>query len=843
MHILRNKKRFTFILTAVLLIAGAFLIGPSAHAYSVSEFVGDLFGILISAIGLIIVLLIKVLIIIAQYSDFVNSDAVINGWIIVRDICNMFFVVILLIIAFGTILRLENYSFKKTLPKLMLMAILINFSKTICGVLIDVAQVIMLTFVNAFKEVGGGNLVDMLGLNDVLTLAKKAEVDWWEVVGAYTLGLIYVIIAMIVIATMVAVLAMRMVMIWIYVVLSPLAYLLAAFPGGQKYSSQWWSQFTKNLIVGPVLAFFIWLSFTSMQNFDIANKVQDGQTIDVASSLEEAGMDASIGTKASSPDIFIKFIISIGMLIAGLKISQEIGGEAGGLAGKGMSAINKGQGMVFGGSGKLGRKIFKGAGTVAKQPFSWGADKLHEKTGVDLKLGRAWNEAKRKRDENRQKRYIMGKTAAQKAMEEGGRVHGVLAMTGNADDAWQQMTSWKGIRKRLRGGESMAKKRRKLIPGLQEAQGSLNDTKFQLDYLESSDIGKKEINKALDSKIKLKDAQIQQELIKPKKDRDPVFEKQLRDERQALKKKKFWTQSTDANKTKAEQQAMIPELEKEYKKQEIIANAKQKKLNKYIPESHFEARAAEQSLVSAEGAKIKDISDPTELLRMLQDAIGSHDKTLVKAIMLKMTKDYNDNEFLQPLAGRTDHVGLKTLMRDLSDKDSDNYAGFGQQEAFALGSQIAELNKNTNHWAATSAYVMENGAFRETTDEEHFEIRNIETGKLQQQKLSRDANRLAYGYHDKTGKFHIDLGGIMLMQKFDSTDGHGNMRTMNESAAKHVYDAIMSNKRLKQIYSTRKSEVADNKTLQKALEDRLGSVANSNFHEDLSYAMDVSDDS
>ena len=146
------------------------------------------------------------------------------------------------------------------------------------------------------------------------------------------------------------------------------------------------------------------------------------------------------------------------------------------------------------------------------------------------------------------------------------------------------------------------------------------------------------------------------------------------------------------------------------------------KLN--IPEYNFEARAEEQKLVSAETSKIKDITDPSELLRILQDAIASKDKTMAKAIMLKMTKDANDNEYLQPLVGNTGHHGLQDLMRQLSTDGSKNYAGFSQQEAFGLGSQIAEINKNTNHWAATSAYTMDNGKFRETTETKRLASNN-----------------------------------------------------------------------------------------------------------------------
>ena len=45
------------------------------------------------------------------------------------------------------------------------MAVLINFSKTICGLLIDAAQIIMLTFVGAFSNIGEGSMVDLLGIS------------------------------------------------------------------------------------------------------------------------------------------------------------------------------------------------------------------------------------------------------------------------------------------------------------------------------------------------------------------------------------------------------------------------------------------------------------------------------------------------------------------------------------------------------------------------------------------------------------------------------------------------------------------------------------------------------
>ncbi len=375
---LSNNKKLSLALPLIL-VAGVFIFGHNAAAASdwAVTIISGILGVFIWALGVILVLVIHGLILIASYQNFIGSAAVGLGWVIVRDICNMFFSVVLLIIAFGTILHIENYSYKKWLPKLILMAILINFSKTICGLMIDASQIVMLTFVNAFKDVGGANLTDILGISDIVTMAKDdADMSLWTVVGAYVLGIIYLLIAVVVIVTMMMMLVMRLVMIWIYVVLSPMAYLMSAFPGGQKYASEWWSEFTKNLVVGPVLAFFIWLSFAALQATTISSSATNeaaNRELGAAGATATSGDNTSAalaGTKASSPEALIKFVIAIGMLLGGLKIAQEIGGSAGSLAGKGMARISKGAAFATGlGAGALvaaRNKAWSGTKTGAK---------------------------------------------------------------------------------------------------------------------------------------------------------------------------------------------------------------------------------------------------------------------------------------------------------------------------------------------------------------------------------------------------------------------------------------------------------------------------------------------
>ncbi|BFD24810.1 MAG: hypothetical protein JST_000117 [Candidatus Parcubacteria bacterium] len=395
-------KKYYWLFGATLLLAVFFLAEPAAASFGgwAADIVGGLIGVLIGGISAILILLVNVFMDIAAYSDFINSPAVVNGWIIVRDLCNMLFVLILLVIAFATILGQEKYSAKNTLPKLVLAAVLINFSKLICGLTIDVANVVMLTFVNSFAAIGAGNILNILGIERITKLRDGSEVSNITLVTSYIFGLLYVIIATVVVASMVAMLAIRVVMIWILTVLSPLAFFLQAVPGkGASYASKWWDEWTKNLLVGPILAFFLWLSFAALQTG--ANPIQSSDAGDkeLASSLSD--LDAGIATEGGQVSNLVQFVIAIGMLIGGMTIAQSVGGAAGGAIGSGMKALNKGKAKVFGagaaigaGAVALGKSGAKSAGRLALAGISkTGAkDSFGKPTGKLQKFAAAWNE-------------------------------------------------------------------------------------------------------------------------------------------------------------------------------------------------------------------------------------------------------------------------------------------------------------------------------------------------------------------------------------------------------------------------------------------------------------------
>lgn len=376
-----KKRQLTFsFLTLALVMVGLLFSSPAQAVdwpVAVAQFIGNGVAVIVWILGRVLVIIIYLVVWVAQYNGFIKSSAVSEGWIIVRDVCNMFFIVILLIIAFGTVLNQEKYSWKHLLPKVLLAAVLINFSKLICGLLIDFAQVIMLSFVNGFRDIAGGNFGNMAGISKMLGINNENQkVELLSLAGTYILALLYVIISLVVMVVILFILIIRIVMIWILVVLSPLAYFLHAVPGkGESYAGKWWEQFTSYVVSGPVLAFFIWLSFVALQpatpdqkqplelpprkdaeaniNSGISNSAKTDGSTTLAAGLSDSG----------TPEGMLKFIVSVGMLIGGLMITSQLGGMAGSIAGAGMSKIQNGaKGLK-----KFGAKRAQLAGKFAGQ--------------------------------------------------------------------------------------------------------------------------------------------------------------------------------------------------------------------------------------------------------------------------------------------------------------------------------------------------------------------------------------------------------------------------------------------------------------------------------------------
>ena len=425
------SKKFIFFPLLVLVLIGVFFVAKPALA-DVPSFMASVVGWLImqlvSGLGKVLTWVIGLLIQIAQYNDFIAAPAVSKGWIIVRDVCNMFFIAALLLIAFGTVLKVEKYSYKRTLGGLLVAAVLINFSKFICGFFIDIAQILMLTFVNAFKDAASGNFLQMLGMDKWLSFSGAQSAAGGSALTGALFALILVVISLIVISIMMIILAFRIVVIWLLVVLSPLVFVLNIFPGKMKsYSNMWWDKFANQLIVGPVMAFFIWLSFAVANQSSIVPQTSVDSNERTTIETKIVLSDNSV-SEAANPSNFAKFVVSIAMLVGSLLIAQQLGVAGGKLAGK---AVGKMQAFASG----VVSKPFKAAKKVAKFGMKEAVKEVEATTGIPLTkskwkaIGKEWTH---KQDVRREGMFT-------KRQEKG-----PFAFLPKGSEAWAETLSLKG---------------------------------------------------------------------------------------------------------------------------------------------------------------------------------------------------------------------------------------------------------------------------------------------------------------------------------------------------------------------------------------------------------------
>jgi len=296
---------------------------------------------------------------------FVNVSAVVTGWRIVRDICNLFFAIILLIIALAAVLNLESYKWQDLLRKFVLYAVLINFSKTICGFFTDAATVAMATFGGSFGYswgtglIAGFGLPSLGGLADISTAQGQvssqasSEDGIINMLGAIILMVILQFLSLVIIASFVVMITLRVVMIWFLIVLSPIAYVTRILDITKRYSSQWWEMWGRYVVMGPFIVFFLWLTLTMLNGsatgadangiggaaatplvqglteVDALSKIQ-GST---ASGSNNTGTLASLSSisafQVTQPNILANFAIALVMMSGALRFASGMSGEIG----------------------------------------------------------------------------------------------------------------------------------------------------------------------------------------------------------------------------------------------------------------------------------------------------------------------------------------------------------------------------------------------------------------------------------------------------------------------------------------------------------------------------------
>ncbi|MEK9157842.1 MAG: hypothetical protein AAB638_01500, partial [Patescibacteria group bacterium] len=231
------------------------------------QFITVLFQRLFSLISGLTAVLINVL----NFSINVRAGGTIpivsETWHILRDFSNMFFVIILVYMAFATIFNWTNFTFQKLIVRLIMVAVLINFSLAIGNLVIDACQVLTNVFLASI-----GNIGDRLGefLNPSLLLTNKVGVVDAPVAGMVSGAFALILSSIFMFSVLVAAAfsLIRVPLIWALLIVSPLAWMSHILPGSDGWWKKWWSNFIGWNLFLPVYLFFMYLGllFLSKRN-------------------------------------------------------------------------------------------------------------------------------------------------------------------------------------------------------------------------------------------------------------------------------------------------------------------------------------------------------------------------------------------------------------------------------------------------------------------------------------------------------------------------------------------------------------------------------------------------
>ena len=742
--------------------------------------VGTIAVLITVLFGSLNTIIIGALVNLTKYNNFINEPSITAAWVVVRDLCNMFFILILLVIAFATILRLPNYEWKKLLPKLLIMAVLINFSKTICGLIIDFSQVIMMTFVNAWG--GAGNFVSMLNMAKFfagVTTKGFTSPDWsvLNVVAGMLIGIMFLVISGIVLLVALAVFLMRVIMLWIYIVLSPLAFLAAAFPAGQKYATQWWTEFTKYIINGPVLAFFIWLALIT------SKQITDSESL-VFNNPANTDQCFSI-IQGMCMNNFMPFILSIGMLLGGLMITHEIGGVGSGMAAKGLDWAKKSPML-------LGKGLLKGTRTVG----SWGLDKTSQLTKgrVDFNLARAWGRFKTQMDKNKAERAVGIEQKVAAKAGEGNRLailtHGALAA--------KNLSSWGGIKGFAMGrgrfkysneAEKLEEERKRVLSN-NDAIGVLKDQKT-----------KKETLKTLQDNIALKDIAIRGKAVD-----DPERAK-LVEEKKTLEDQYTDTREQIGENDKKLGRRTVDKATGKFKYANID-NVKAKTLDKEIADNRDKAskvalrgedivKGAEAEAIAIQEKKITHIDNFSELGEIFNQAIREGNVGLQAAVARKMTKNGDYNELARIMKVGTGTKGMQDLAKIM-----EKQGGMSQQMSRGLVADMGVICKNLGQFGGFASMEMDkSGNWQEVSEDKAQGVQLAEMQKMEPQAFARTVNRLGLGYYDDDGDpskagvhdestWHLSKAAIIYLKTNQEALGEQYKRRGMQNAIEHLSSKI-----------------------------------------------------
>ncbi|MFA6273241.1 MAG: hypothetical protein WC673_01990 [Candidatus Paceibacterota bacterium] len=301
--------------------------------------------------------------------DFLDKTPVINdGWKIIRDLANMFFIFILLYVAIKTILG-DNPG--KMLATIIITALLINFSMFFTKVAIDASNITALWFYDAIPRSGAelssfditdsttwrfglaAPFFDTLKIQTIFpTEEQLANSGATELVKSFitmavqrilsqTVGVVLMLIAAFVFFAGAIMFVARTVILLFLLMVSPIAVASRLIPKLDVWG-KWSGKLTEQLIFAPVFMAMLYLSIRIVQ----------APSVKALLGGENGSWAGALSGNTTIAGMLFGYLFIIGLLIATLIISKSVGATGA------TTMIGWGQSLRKGAQGWAGRNTF-----------------------------------------------------------------------------------------------------------------------------------------------------------------------------------------------------------------------------------------------------------------------------------------------------------------------------------------------------------------------------------------------------------------------------------------------------------------------------------------------------
>ena len=193
-------------------------------------------------------------------------------WEYLRNITNVIFIIFLLVVIYSQLtgFGLNNYGIKRVLPRIIIAAILVNLSYIVCIFAVDLSNVIgggLREALNNIQQAAltSGTVSDVAAnasvagiVATILGIGTVGTVTALTFAGGFT-GLLWLLIPIVLsgaIAVLSAVITMaaRQALIFLLVMISPLAFVAYLLPNTEKWFKRWYNLFFSMLIFYPMFA-------------------------------------------------------------------------------------------------------------------------------------------------------------------------------------------------------------------------------------------------------------------------------------------------------------------------------------------------------------------------------------------------------------------------------------------------------------------------------------------------------------------------------------------------------------------------------------------------------------